>query len=44
MVRDGNIYDSKKDQKIYPKDYGTVRATKAFDYSANQPKWYLWQP
>jgi hypothetical protein len=53
MVRDGNIYDQKKkhpelpatwDNRAHPKDWGTVRASMAFDYKHNAPKWFLWVP
>ena len=42
MVRDGNLYEG---DRTYPKDYGTVRATKAFgSYEKDPPTWYIWLP
>lgn len=45
MIRDGNVYEKPETGKIYPKDWGTVRATFAFgNYRENPPAWYMWVP
>jgi hypothetical protein len=41
MIRDGNVFTDKHG-RIYPKDWGTARASKAFE-PAQQPRWFTWR-
>ena len=46
FVRDGNVHpsDQELDRRLYPSGWGAVRATKAFAYGNQAPKWYIWMP
>lgn len=44
FVRDGNEHYLESEQRLYASSWGAVKASKAFSYGKNPPKWFVWKP